>query len=284
MSMPSFPHEDHISLEDAIHKILVSIAMEELGLSHIINAEGENLQYVLGTLDNGGCHGASIEQLLEVNKSIDSLLGTISQNQVLLKGKMERALDALEIRRSPTGPTGPAGCPGATGPTGPQGPVGCPGPPGPCGNCCNHIAVLSNEFELFDWHADRALPFRFELCETPTVCLDPHDPTKIWLQPRSAYLISYVITLIPCMPGNIAFALRTSIPDFQGDLFLHCQPWQSQYCPITVSANSIPLSTMHCTGPVMFHMILQAPKQIRVAKYFLSIQEVGSPSKFGKPV
>ena len=51
MSMPNFPTiSPAITREDAVNQILSSIAMEELGLSHIINAEGEKLQYVLGTL------------------------------------------------------------------------------------------------------------------------------------------------------------------------------------------------------------------------------------------
>ena len=53
MSMPSFPNIDPpIQREDAVNQILSSIAMEELGLSHILNAEGEKLQYILGTLFN----------------------------------------------------------------------------------------------------------------------------------------------------------------------------------------------------------------------------------------
>ena len=51
MSLPSFPNIDPpIQREDAVNQILSSIAMEELGLSHILNAEGEKLQYILGTL------------------------------------------------------------------------------------------------------------------------------------------------------------------------------------------------------------------------------------------
>ena len=65
MSLPSFPVvEPPIKREDAVNQILSSIAMEELGLSHILNAEGEKLQYILGTLPGlsrkrkrAGCFG-----------------------------------------------------------------------------------------------------------------------------------------------------------------------------------------------------------------------------------
>ena len=52
MSLPVFPDiPKDFTFEDSIFQILTSIAMEEIGLSHIINAEGEKLQYVLGTPD-----------------------------------------------------------------------------------------------------------------------------------------------------------------------------------------------------------------------------------------
>lgn len=51
MSLPKFPiNPADITRDDAINMILTSIAMEEVGLSHILNAEGEKIQYVLGTL------------------------------------------------------------------------------------------------------------------------------------------------------------------------------------------------------------------------------------------
>ena len=51
MSLPSFPVSDPpIEREDAVNQILSSIAMEEPGLGHILNAEGEKLQYILGSV------------------------------------------------------------------------------------------------------------------------------------------------------------------------------------------------------------------------------------------
>lgn len=50
MSLPNIPDIDPlISLNrcDAINLLLSSIAMEEIGLSHILNAEGEKLQRFL---------------------------------------------------------------------------------------------------------------------------------------------------------------------------------------------------------------------------------------------
>lgn len=95
MSMPTFP-EDGLSItqEQAFNMLLGSIAMEEMALSHILNAEGEKLQYFLGTLPGGTCPCVTPDQLLELNRSVSHLLDQVMQNQMLLKGKMEHVLEA----------------------------------------------------------------------------------------------------------------------------------------------------------------------------------------------
>ena len=55
--------------EEALTMIIASIVMEELALSHILNAEGEKLQYILGTLP---C--ARPQDVLAVNKSVTALV------------------------------------------------------------------------------------------------------------------------------------------------------------------------------------------------------------------
>ncbi len=124
MSQPSFPENPNINRDDAINQILSSIAMEELGLSHIINAEGEKIQYVLGTLPGLTGPPATIDDLLKTNESVQGLLQSASYNQLFLKAKMQQALSSSEMQ-GPTGPTGPSGLAGDPGgPTGPQGPTG----------------------------------------------------------------------------------------------------------------------------------------------------------------
>ena len=128
MSLPSFPKVDPpIERENAVNQILSSIAMEELGLSHILNAEGEKLQYILGTLPGLSGPSATVGDVLTATESVRSMLETAVQNQLFLKAKMQGALAASPMQ-GPTGPTGPTG---ATGPAG--GPVGATGPVGPTG-------------------------------------------------------------------------------------------------------------------------------------------------------
>ncbi len=94
MSMPSFPPNGaNMTREEALTMIIASIAMEELALSHILNAEGEKLQYILGTLP-GTEPCACPHEVLSINKSVTALLEAVTQNQMLLKNKLERALEA----------------------------------------------------------------------------------------------------------------------------------------------------------------------------------------------
>lgn len=107
--------------------------MEELGLSHIINAEGEKIQYVLGTLPGITGPNATLEDVLATNESVRDTLETASYNQFFLKSKLEKALSSSQMvgatgATGPTGPTGPGG--GPAGPAGPEGPTGPIGPAG----------------------------------------------------------------------------------------------------------------------------------------------------------
>ncbi len=96
MSLPAFPDKPvGYSLADSISQILASVAMEEIGLSHIINAEGEKLQYVLGTYTNQSEKNPTIAEILSVNESVKDTLGAVLANQMLLFVKMSSALGAL---------------------------------------------------------------------------------------------------------------------------------------------------------------------------------------------
>jgi hypothetical protein len=125
--MPKFPDMPELPRDCAVDQILASIAMEELGISHIINAEGEKIQFAVGTLDGVSGPGATIDDVLDINESVQRMLSSISQNQMFLRSKMISALGASSLQ----GPTGPAGATGAAGdPNGPTGPMGPAGPTG----------------------------------------------------------------------------------------------------------------------------------------------------------
>ena len=97
MSYPNIPDVDatiSITLEESVNLLLASVAFEELGLAHIINAEAEKIQYVLGTLENQTPPETppTIDELLEINQSIEQTLRNVIKNQMLLQFKLEDTL------------------------------------------------------------------------------------------------------------------------------------------------------------------------------------------------
>lgn len=138
MSQPRFPLTPDLTRQGAINQIISSIATEELALSHIINAEGEKIQYAVGTLP-GLVDPATLGDVLNINSSAGNMLTTVLENQILLNGKLSDAVRAPVIA-GPTGPVGSIGPEGsaigpagATGPIGPVGPNGSQGLPGAVG-------------------------------------------------------------------------------------------------------------------------------------------------------
>lgn len=99
MSEPSIPSEINLTLDQSITLLLASIGMEELSLAHLINAEAEKLQMVLGTLENGQPPPpiTSLEDLLAVNNSIRSTLREVIKNQMMLQFKLEDVLRLIEM-------------------------------------------------------------------------------------------------------------------------------------------------------------------------------------------
>lgn len=67
----------------AITDIIQSVALEETALSHILNAEGEKIQRVVA-MEN-----ATAEILLETNKSVEAMVNSISNLEMILKDKID---------------------------------------------------------------------------------------------------------------------------------------------------------------------------------------------------
>lgn len=97
MSFPNIPNvtpEIKIEREDVINLLLASIAFEELGLAHIINAEAEKIQAVLGTLSKQEhSFKASIDDLIDINRSVQRTLQDVIKKEMLLQFKLENVLE-----------------------------------------------------------------------------------------------------------------------------------------------------------------------------------------------
>lgn len=97
MSLPKIPDlnpQINIKREDAINIIITSIGLEELALAHILNAEGEKIQYILGTLEGSKPGEVTICDIMQVNDSVNKTLRNVIKTEMLLQLKLE---DALEL-------------------------------------------------------------------------------------------------------------------------------------------------------------------------------------------
>ncbi|WP_342665021.1 hypothetical protein [Shimazuella kribbensis] len=101
MSFPTIPNiTPMISLNtnDTITLLLSSIAFEELALAHIMNAEAEKIQFVLGTLDTRTTlHPTmvTIEDLVTINTEVRKTLQDVIKKEMLLQFKLENVLQLI---------------------------------------------------------------------------------------------------------------------------------------------------------------------------------------------
>ncbi len=66
----------------AITDIITSVALEQTALGHIINAEGEKIQKIVGC-------ARTDHEMLRVNKSVRSMINAITRLEIVLHGKLE---------------------------------------------------------------------------------------------------------------------------------------------------------------------------------------------------
>ncbi|MED5048159.1 collagen-like protein [Bacillus siamensis] len=132
MSQPNVPNITPVvthSRDDTIDLLLSSIAMEELGMAHILNAEGEKIQYALGTIPGLTGPPSSLADISNLNESVRHTLDSLMKQELLLGSK----LDSTSNTPALAGPTGPTGITGATGAAGENGPIGITGATGVSG-------------------------------------------------------------------------------------------------------------------------------------------------------
>lgn len=206
MSMPSFPPcGADMTKDEALTMIIASIAMEELALSHILNAEGEKLQYVLGTLPGGRGPCASTQEILAVNKSVKELMDTVMQSQMLLKGKLEKALEAGGCAPVPPGPCGPDRPP-------------CAGP------CCPKSAIqLVSRCSGFCWGNGTPMLWRCRGQEGTHIRWDEKAPSQVNLDPGKTYALNFTINTCGSFPGDNTGAICVSLTP--GSAFLDILPF-----------------------------------------------------------
>lgn len=77
-----------IKREEAITDIIESIALQQTGLAHILNAEGEKIQLMLKLANK-------TEDLLSVNHSVESMINAITGLESMLHGKLNLFKECL---------------------------------------------------------------------------------------------------------------------------------------------------------------------------------------------
>ena len=218
MSMPSFPPDGaDMTRDEALTMIIASIAMEELALSHILNAEGEKLQYILGTLP-GQSPCACPQDVLAVNKSVTALVEAVTQNQMLLKNKLDRVLEVCPPPACQPGP-GPAPCPPPC-PPGPceascfsQCPASCPlSRPASCQvrSCKKSALQLVGQRENILWNPNCRLVWNQRSRSGDAICWDERAPAQIQLNPGKRYTVQYTLNVSATSPIEGKIVIRQS--------------------------------------------------------------------------
>lgn len=82
MSMPVITSSDTTRAQ-ATTDVIESVALQQTALSHILNAEGEKIQAVLAM------GNVCVDDLLLVNKSVESMVNSITKLEIMLQSKLE---------------------------------------------------------------------------------------------------------------------------------------------------------------------------------------------------
>ncbi len=103
MSMPKIDPGEGICAEQALADVIETIALQEAGLSHIINAEGEILQYFVDP-NSSAARRFTTEEMATANSSIEALLNAISAFEQSLNAKLQTAVSGLQDKPKPPRP------------------------------------------------------------------------------------------------------------------------------------------------------------------------------------
>jgi len=94
-NIPNITPTITITLGQTVTLLLASIALEELALAHIVNAEAEKIQLVVGTLAPGITPAATVAELLAIDDSVRKTLQDVIKKEMLLQFKLDNILSSF---------------------------------------------------------------------------------------------------------------------------------------------------------------------------------------------
>lgn len=104
MSQPTIPNitpKITVTEKDTVNLLLTSIALEEMSLAHIMNAEAEKIQFILGTLNSTTRSPEKItnQDLLKINQSVLDMMHEVILTEILLQMKFSNVLRLVEKQK-----------------------------------------------------------------------------------------------------------------------------------------------------------------------------------------
>lgn len=96
MTMPTVPNitpEIILKRNEVLNLLLTSIALEEIGLSHIINAEGEKIQKIVKE------QFLSLNDALTLNNSVERMLRNVIKTEMLLQFRLEDIIKLEQMQQ-----------------------------------------------------------------------------------------------------------------------------------------------------------------------------------------
>ncbi|MFF2015320.1 hypothetical protein [Paenibacillus sp. NPDC058177] len=189
-NIPNITPQITLTRDEVINLILSSIAMQELGLSHIINTEAEKIQFALGTLPGGSTTPATFPEIIQINQNVRETLKEVVKTEWVLQNKM----DSLKVFLGPES--------GVTGPTGSGG--------GPTSQSYANLAIDTQCVPPLGL-VNLVLPAPSDLYG-----LNFNGTNTITVVTSGLYYIDWVITLSSCQPIPTLFSLLINGAPFSG--------------------------------------------------------------------
>ncbi len=87
MSLPTIT-PSNITRCEAITDIIESVALQQTSLSNILNAEGDKIEHVISI-------ATTPQELLDVNKSVESMVSSITKLEFMLQEKLSLFKDCI---------------------------------------------------------------------------------------------------------------------------------------------------------------------------------------------